>query len=424
MQSSRIRLLFLLCLLTLPACAQKYAVKAIAFAGYTDASHADLLTASGLKESGLVSAADVQAAAQKLNDSGMFSKITYKFDGQALTFQLEPAPGMAPAKFDNFVWMDAAEIDRRLRTKVPLYKGKVIPGSGLEQQVTDALTAMAAEQPLTPSVTVVPVVDEKTGRTLAERFRLASPPVAVSQVTFAGTSPTEETKLAPLAKAAVGEEFSLSVTPGELSTAVENVYRNDGFLDVKVAAVDNEKPTMAADKISVPVKVTIVEGGQYRLGRLTLDGSVLMSQEEFLKHALLKPGDIANQELLRRTLQFAGAPYRLKGYLRAQINAQPTLNPSAHLVDYAIHVEPGDQFHMGKLELMNLTEAQRTKFLSVWKMNAGDPYDVSYPATFLVKNRNALREFDGLSAGYKQYEHEDTHIVDLVVTFPRGGPLQ
>jgi hypothetical protein len=30
---------------------------------------------------------------------------------------------------------------------------------------------------------------------------------------------------------------------------------------------------------------------------------------------------------------------------------------------------------------------------------------------------------DGYSASYKQFEHEDTHVVDLVVTFHQGGPL-
>jgi hypothetical protein len=55
-------------------------------------------------------------------------------------------------------------------------------------------------------------------------------------------------------------------------------------------------------------------------------------------------------------------------------------------------------------------------------MVAGSPYDVSYPALFLQKNKQ-LHALDGYSASYKQYEHEDSHVVDLVVTFRKGGPL-
>jgi outer membrane protein insertion porin family len=422
MQSSRIRLLVCICLLVLPAYAQKFAPMTITFAGYADATQSDLLAASGLKASALVGAADLQAATQKLDDTGLFRHITYKYDGQTLSFQLEPAPGLVPANFDNFAWMDAAAIDRELHAKLPLYKGKVIAGSGLEKQMIDALTAMAADQHLAASVAVLPIMNGS--QLLAEQFRLASPPVAISQLIFQGASPDQQATLAAVAKEAVGEDYSLSVTPDELTTAIETVYHNQGYLDAKVTAIGNDAPVIAPDKVSVPMKATIVEGGQYRLGKLTLDGSVLMSQEEFSKRALLKPGDIANQELLRRTLQIPGAPYRTKGYLRAKIGATPTLDPTTHVVDYAIHVQPGDQFHMGKVELANLSDPQRAKFLSVWKMQPGDPYDVSYPSSFLVKNAASLHDLDGYSASYKQYEHEDTHIVDLVVSFKRTGPVQ
>lgn len=424
MHSLRLPFLVLFCLVTLPGSAQKFTPKTITFTGYPDASQADLLTASGLKPSTPLSPEDLQAAAQKLNDTGLFAKVNYKYDGQQLTYEIEPSTSLLPVRFDNFVWLNTAEIDRLLRAKLPLYKGRVAAGSGLEQQVTDQLTALAAEQHLSASIVVVPVINETTRQTTAERFQIASPPVTVSELTLDGASAQEQAKLDVVAKAAVGEAFSLSVTPGELMTAIANVYHNDGYLDAKVTAVSNQQPTFSASRISVPVTATIVEGAQYRIGKLTLDGSVLMSPEEFQKRALLKSGDLADQELLRKTLQLVAGPYVTRGYLRAKIAAVPKQDESAHIVDYVIHVEPGDQYHMGKVQLLNITDAQRSKFLAAWKMNAGDAYDASYPSSFLVKNHAALRELDGYSAGYKQYEHEDTHIVDLVVSFQHGGALQ
>jgi outer membrane protein assembly factor BamA len=270
---------------------------------------------------------------------------------------------------------------------------------------------------------VVPQVDLGSGKTTGDEFRMASPAVVISQLKLEGVSAGHEAALDPVVKAAVGQDYSLASTPETLSTAIVNVYRNQGFLDAKVTLVGNETPTIAPDKVSVPMKATIVEGDQYRLGSMTLAGSVLMTQDEFLKHSLLKPGDVANQELLRRTLQSISGPYRNKGYIRAKIAAAPTFNPAAHTVDYAIDVTPGDQFHLGKLELANASDAQRAKFMTVWKMKTGDAYDAGYVSSFLVKNKEALHEFDGYSASYKQYEHEDTHVVDLVVTLQHGGPL-
>jgi hypothetical protein len=56
-------------------------------------------------------------------------------------------------------------------------------------------------------------------------------------------------------------------------------------------------------------------------------------------------------------------------------------------------------------------------------LNQGDAYDATYPPTFLNRNKNNLHQLDAWSAAYKQYENEDTHVVDLVITFRQGGPL-
>jgi outer membrane protein insertion porin family len=423
MRFARFSFAALLGFVSIPALCQTYAIKSVTFSGYTASSQQELLAASGLNLAKPVSAADLQAAAQKLNDSGMFAHITYKFDGQTLAFQVEPQPGAVPARFDNFPWLDLKQIDGQLSAKLPLYKGQVIVGSGLERQVVDALTAIAAEQHLAASIVVTPQVELGSGRTTGDEFRMASPPVVISEVKLEGVAPGHEAPLEPVIKAAVDQEYSHATTPETLSTAIVNVYRNQGFLEAEVTLVGNDPPTVTPEKVSVPVKVTIAEGDQCRIGKFVLAGTVLTTQEEFSKHTLLKRGDIANQELLRRTLQSLSGPYRNQGYIRAKIGAVPTLDPAAHTVDYAINVTPGDQFHLGKLELAQASDEQRAKFMTVWKLKTGDPYDSSYVSSFLVKNRDLLHDFDGYSASYKQYEHEDTHVVDLVVTLQHGGSL-
>jgi outer membrane translocation and assembly module TamA len=267
---------------------------------------------------------------------------------------------------------------------VPLYNGKLIAGSGLEQQVIDALTAIATGQHLDAKVDLVPVVDMKTNQPVAESFRLVTPAVVLSTLTLDGVSPDQAAKLAPIVQAAAGQEYSLETSAETLTTAILNVYRNQGYLDARVTKINATTPSLTPDKVSVPMTATIDEGGQYRIGKLTLAGSVLMSQEEFQKKAVLRPGDIANQELLRRTLLSVSGPYRNKGYIRAKIAAVPKLDAATHVASYAIDVTPGDQFHLGRIELASVTDTQRAQFLQVWKMNAGDPYDESYTNNFLV----------------------------------------
>jgi outer membrane protein insertion porin family len=55
-------------------------------------------------------------------------------------------------------------------------------------------------------------------------------------------------------------------------------------------------------------------------------------------------------------------------------------------------------------------------------MKPGDFYDVNYMTEFLKQN-SALQTLRGYSATYKAISDPDTHLVDLTVTFGKGGSL-
>jgi len=78
---------------------------------------------------------------------------------------------------------------------------------------------------------------------------------------------------------------------------------------------------------------------------------------------------------------------------------------------------------MGELSLVNLNDQQKAQVLQYWPLQPGDVYDAVAVPQFLLRYKNQLHALDGWSASYKAFEHEDSHIVDLVVTFRRGGPL-
>ena len=231
-----------------------------------------------------------------------------------------------------------------------------------------------------------------------------------------------------IAKAAVGQELN-DATAATLQTALRAVYHRQGYLDFAMTKYSHGEPQLAEGKIRIPLSATIVEGPQYRVAALTLSGDVLMTQEEFAKRAKLHAGDVANEDLLRATLAEIAGPYKTRGNLRASIEATPAFDRTAHFdhpgnsVSYSIDVVPGPVFHMGKLTIVNLDDDQKALVLKYWTMHAGEAYDATYPPGFLTRNKVNLHALDGWSASYKQYENDDTHIVDLTITFQRGGPL-
>ena len=406
--------------LVIPAHAQKFVPKKITFSG-TTASQSELLAVSGLRPGDTLGQAEIQAGAQKLIDTGLFSDVRFSFDGLELNYALKPAANLEPVSYSNFPWWDRAALNAAVAAKVPLFHGVVPQEGGMQQQVIAELTALLAEKGVPATVTAVPAKDEEM-RDAGVEFHIDAPPVQIGAVNFSGASNAWAEPLAAIQKAAVGQDFDPS-TEATLAAALRAIYHRQGYLDVAMTGFEHGDPQVTDGKVMVPVSATIVEGGQYRLAGLHLSGDVLMTPEEFAKTAKIHPGDVVNEDLLRGTLAGIAGPYRAHGYLRAKIDAAPTKDAGNHTVDYAITVQPGAVFHMGELSLVNLNDQQKAQVLQYWPLRPGDVYDAVLVPQFLAKYKNQLHSLDGWSASYKAYEHEDSHVVDLVVTFRPGGPL-
>ena len=137
---------------SIPARAQKFVPKKITFSG-TTANQAELLAVSGLKPGDTLRQAEIQAAAQKLIDTGLFTDVRFAFDGVELNYSLKPVTNMEPVSYANFPWWDDGALNAAVAAKVPLFHGSVPPESGMQQQVATALTALLAEKGVEATVT-------------------------------------------------------------------------------------------------------------------------------------------------------------------------------------------------------------------------------------------------------------------------------
>src|SRR5258708_5469997 len=97
---------------------------------------------SGLQIGTQVGKDDLQAAADKLVQSGLFAKVKYNFqsrtDGLVLTFHVEEAPRI-PSYFDNLPWFADSELNDAIRAKLPFYDGTLPEAGAVVDQAAEAL---------------------------------------------------------------------------------------------------------------------------------------------------------------------------------------------------------------------------------------------------------------------------------------------
>jgi outer membrane protein insertion porin family len=416
-------LAILLALLASIAAAQTFQPAKIVFTGAPALGQTELLVASGLTPSKPLTPDQVQAATQKLADTGLFTDVRYRSDGQILTFTLSPSSSLLPARFVNFPWWTDAALNAELAARVPLYHGSVPLSGTLEEQVSHALEALLAERHITASIEAAPASDPGSSELRAIAYHLTQPSVAIGPLSFTGDTAGWTPDLESVAKASAGKEYAEGDSATVLSNTVVHVYRAKGYAEAKVLAATPGAPVEENGKILVPFTVSIAAGEQYRLGRFSLVGSTLVDQAELNKAAPLKSGDLAEEAKLRASLLLVTEPYAAKGYIDAKVDATPVFHADTHLVDYDIRVSPGEPYHMGEFTVLQLDDMRKAKVLEVWALKAGDPFDPGYAPQFLKKNAARLHALDGYSASYRQIKHFDTHAVDLEVTFKKDRAL-
>src|ERR1700693_4086233 len=101
-------------------------LKAVRADGATHLSQPQVMALSGLSLGKAVGKQDLQSAADRLVQTGLFSNVNYVFqskeDGLYLTFKLAEAPRV-PAYFDNIPWFADSAIKQAIRTVLPFYAG-------------------------------------------------------------------------------------------------------------------------------------------------------------------------------------------------------------------------------------------------------------------------------------------------------------
>src|SRR5579863_6224729 len=138
---------------------------------------------TGLQLGAQVGKDDLQAAADKLVQSGLFAKVRYNFqsrsDGLVLTFHVEEAPRV-PAYFDNLPWFADSELNEAIRAKLPYYDGALPEAGAVVDEAADALSQFLVTHGLQAAVehqvTVNPVGDGSVQlfRINAEALHIAS----------------------------------------------------------------------------------------------------------------------------------------------------------------------------------------------------------------------------------------------------------
>jgi len=135
---------------------------------------------------------------------------------------------------------------------------------------------------------------------------------------------------------------------------INNHYFNSGYIDFKVESVNS---TLSDDKEKIYIDIKILEGIQYKLGKVSFQGELGNQTPDSLSELLtIKTGDIFNFQEVVSDIQTITDVYTDQGYAFANIN--PVTKDLLDTVDVNIDISLNKKVYVNRITISGNTRTQ------------------------------------------------------------------
>jgi outer membrane protein insertion porin family len=425
----------LLALLAPPARAQQPAptrkLATIEFTGLDRLKPEDALAKSGLAVGQTADRDAIDAAAERLMESGLFKNLSYSIkgttDNATLTFKVEELKGGLPVVFDNFVWFTDEELAEAVRKRVPTFDGLVPEQGGAGDQIKKALEDLLRERKIQGTVEYMPSVEP--GKKPEMIFGVKNSGLRLCQLSYKGARAFTEDVLVNKSAALFREDYSRFFASAFVENNLLPLYHERGYL--RASFSPPQVKTMKAEDCDPGFSLTFLidEGDIYTWDKAEWEGNQSLPAEELNAALGMRQREVAGSLKIEKGLNAVRKAYGRKGFLWARIKPAASFDDSGRSVSYRFAIDEGPQFRMGDLRVEGLPEAETNNLLGRWRLLHGEVYDEGYLDQFVKKGVtdffNELirqgRPLPKLNVTTNAKPDREKKTVDVTITFKPEG---
>jgi outer membrane protein insertion porin family len=168
--------------------------------------------------------------------------------------------------------------------------------------------------------------------------------VTISKIDFEGNTAATDAELAalivgPNGMNAVGGAYVAELMYDALGF-VSNWYYDRGYITLSTSA---PSAAMSDDATTVEVSINIVEGDQYRIGKVTMSGDVAADDKKYLAAVSFKKGQIFNRSKVVNTVTLLTDLHKKAGFPNAIVTPLTNIDGEKHTVDLEFQVVGGNR---------------------------------------------------------------------------------
>ena len=210
-------------------------------------------------------------------------------------------------------------------------------------------------------------VDVKTSELTDKRIQVLftvneGPKLVVRRITFTGNDSVLPKDLRKVMKTKTANLLSFLTKDGRLlpaqmdedKEAIRTLYQNRGFADMSVTDVQT---LPIANKNGVDLVISISEGTQYRVNKLSIEGASIVAPGDIERYLKMKTGSLYTPEGMGADLKKLRDFYGSRGYV--DMVAQPQINPAGDgQIDLTYRIDEGVQSYVNLINVQGNTKTK------------------------------------------------------------------
>jgi outer membrane protein assembly factor BamA len=373
-------------------------------------TEAQVIAITGLTPGAQIAKNDLQTAADKLVQSGLFAKVSYNFQtkvaGVLVTYRVEESPRI-PVYFDNIPWFADSTMADAIRAKFPFFDGTLPEAGAAVDGAVDAVKELLSARGVQGSLEHT-LIANPSGEGNVQEIRIEGAALQIAKVEFSDPSLRDSKAVQQHLSEILGKPYSRMTIDLFLSEAIKPIYLQQGFLRAKLGPPEVRLASDPNQKLpsQIPVYIPVATGEIYHWKEIHWTGNTLVSEFTLSGLLAVKRGDVADGMQIEAGWDRIREEYAHRGYLEAKLEPAPAYDDQARTVSYSVSIQEGPQFHFGKMVLTGISPAAERKLQGAWPFAAGAIFDKAKFEELLAKLQTHQEQIFGeLPVHYENVGH-------------------
>jgi outer membrane protein assembly factor BamA len=357
----------------------------------------DVIAATRLKTGAVFSVTEVDAAGQRLIDTGLFAKVSYqtRTSGNTVTviFQVEEAKStQSPVLFDNFVWFTDEELYIAIKREIPSFNGMAPDVGTMTDTIKLALQNLLDQKQIKGTVEYAAWQTGVNSARQEHVFSVTGLPIPICKLNFPGAKNVSEETLVNSSRQLMEADYSHKSAVAFGGFVLYPLYREVGQWRAKFGEPKVKLDSSESCKGGVSLTIPVEEGPIYVWDKAEWSGNEALSPAALDEALDMRTGEVLKGSKFEKGLLAIRQAYGRIGHLEAAAKPVPAFDDAGGRASFKFEVSEGTRYTMGNLTIKGLDETNAQFVQEAWKMRRSEIFNAAYINHFLaVDGREIMR---------------------------------